>query len=540
MRTRARDAGSPLGGVFGLLELLDEQVALERMAASTARAAALSRNGDPILASYDGNDILATPTPMTTARVSLTLLATTTAAVLLAQAQGTQPLQTIPGPQGTHTENGLAGYAKILCSGVFVSGRTPEDVVRGSAYFFMPQAEQDQVTWTIDRKAQLARASIGKTTREARYHGDQGCIIENPAKPGIHFKPTTVTTTLPPAAAQAWPMGDRVDASAPALGVDRSKLDAAVDAAFNDPEALTAAFLVVHKGRIVAERYAPGITSDTQLESWSMGKSLAATLFALLVRDGTYTLEQPAPVPLWRGPNDPRGAIRNIDLLRMSAGLKFLGNQEAGSNQTYPDHYYIYTGGIDAFEYSITRPQEYPPNTDGRYRNSDPLTITYLIKMAVSKRGENILTWPQRALFDRIGIRRQILETDPYGNFLISGYDYGSARNWARIGLLYLQDGMWQGQRLLPEGWATFVSTPAPAWKRPEYGGFFWLNRVKQWNLPAETYFAAGAGGQNTWIVPSHDLVIVRMGHMRGQGPARRATNTALGLVMEAVGAPAR
>ena len=262
-------------------------------------------------------------------------------------------------------------------------------------------------------------------------------------------------------------------------------MTAAADAAFADPAAMTAAFLVVHKGRIVAERYAPGITRDTQLESWSMGKSLAATLFALLVKDGTYTLEQPAPVPLWRAPGDPRGTIRNIDLLRMSAGLKFLGNQEPGSNQTYPDHYYIYTGGIDAFDYSITRPQEYPPNTDGRYRNSDPLTITYLAKLAVTKRGENFLTWPQRALFDRIGIRRQVLETDPYGNFLITGYDYGTARNWARIGLLYLQDGMWQGQRLLPEGWATFVSTPAPAWKRPEYGGFFWLNRINTWNLPA-------------------------------------------------------
>ena len=268
-----------------------------------------------------------------------------------------------------------------------------------------------------------------------------------------------------------------------------------------------------------------------------MGKSLAATLFALLVKDGTYTLEQPAPVPLWQQPGDPRSAIRNIDLLRMSAGLKFLGNQEPGSNQTYPDHYYIYTGGIDAFEYSITRPQEYPPNTDGRYRNSDPLTITYLAKLAVTRRGEEFLTWPQRALFDRIGIRRQVLETDPYGNFLITGYDYGTARNWARIGLLYLQDGMWQGQRILPEGWAEFVSTPAPAWKRPEYGGFFWLNRIGTWNLPPETYFAAGAGGQNTWIVPSQQLVIVRMGHMRGQGAARRATNTALGLVMEAVGA---
>jgi CubicO group peptidase (beta-lactamase class C family) len=448
----------------------------------------------------------------------------------------TQPKPVIPAPQGTHTENGLAGYAKILCSGVFVSGREAEDVARGSAYFFMPRDEQEQVTWTIDRAAKLARASSGGTTREARFHGDQGCVIENPAAPGIHFTPAPVRTKLPDAASQPWPMGDRATTTTLPEGIDRSTLDAAVDAAFADPAAMTAAFLVVYKGQVVAERYAAGITKDTQLESWSMGKSLAATLFALLVKDGTYTLEQPAPVPLWQKPGDPRAAIRNIDLLRMSAGMKFLGNQEPGSSQTYPDHYYIYTGGIDAFDYSITRPQEYPPNTDGRYRNSDPLTITYLSKLAITKRGENFLTWPQRALFDTIGIRRQVLETDPYGNFLITGYDYGTARNWARIGLLYLQDGMWQGRRILPEGWTTFVSTPAPAWKRPEYGGFFWLNRVGTWNLPADAYFAAGAGGQNTWIVPSQQLVIVRMGHMRGQGPARRATNTALELVMKAVG----
>jgi len=253
------------------------------------------------------------------------------------------------------------------------------------------------------------------------------------------------------------------------------------------------------------------------------------------VKDGTYTLEQRAPVPLWQRPGDPRGAIRNIDLLRMSAGLKFVGNQEGAPSGTVLDHYYIYTGGIDSYEYSITRPQEFAPNTRGFYRNCDPLTIGYLIKQAVTKRGEAYLTWPQRALFDAIGIRRQVLETDPYGNFLFTGYDYGTARNWARIGQLYLQDGMWQGRRILPEGWTTFVSTLAPAWPRPVYGGLFWINGDGGWNLPRETYLAAGAGGQNTWIVPSHQLVIVRMGHMRGQGAARAATNRALGLVMDAV-----
>ena len=467
--------------------------------------------------------------------IVLTALTLTTGGLLYAQ-QAPAP-QSIPGPQGTHTENGLAGFAKILCSGVFVSGREPADVANGSAYFFMPAAERDKVTYTVDRQAQLARATVGDISREARFYGDQGCIIQNPSKPGIHFTRVAVTTTLPDAMTTAWPMGDKPDTSAWPADVDKAKIDAAVEAAFSNPAALTAAFIVVHKGRILGERYMPGITKDTQLESWSMGKSIAATLFALLVKDGTYTLEQPAPVPLWqKDPNDPRAKIRNMDLLRMSAGLKFLGNQEAESRDRYPDHYYIYTGGIDAFEYSITRPQEFPPNTRGLYRNSDPLTITYLAKLAVTKRGENFLTWPQRALFDKIGIRRQVLETDPHGNFLISGYDYGTVRNWARIGMLYLQDGMFNGQRVLPEGWAKFVSTPAPAWPKGEYGGFFWLTPPGSSSpLPAGTYRAAGAGGQTTWIVPSHDLVVVRMGHMRGQGAANAPTNTALKLIVEAV-----
>jgi CubicO group peptidase (beta-lactamase class C family) len=469
-------------------------------------------------------------------RTLQSLLAAGLLTATLAARQSPQP--GYPTPVGSPTDNGLAGFAKILCSAVFVSGREPAEAARNSAYFFMPRAEQDKVTYTVDREQKVVHATLGELTRDARFYGDQGCIIQPRGGSGIHFTPVAVRSTLPDAAGQPWPAGDRIEPAAFPAGVDRSRLDAALDAAFADPNALTAAFLVVYKGQIVAERYAPGITRDTQLESWSMGKSITSTLFSLLVKDGTYSLDQPAPVPLWHAAGDPRGRIRNIDLLRMSAGLKFVGNQEPGAPApaTVLDHYFIYTGGIDAFNYSITRPVEFEPNTEGRYRNCDPLTIGYLIKLAVQKRGEEYLTWPQRMLFDRIGIRRQVLETDPYGNFLLTGYDYGTARNWARLGMLYAQDGVWQGQRILPEGWAKFVSTLAPAWKTPVYGGSFWINGDGNWNLPKDTYLAAGAGGQNTWIVPGRDLVIVRMGHMRGQGAARRATNAALTLVGQAVG----
>ena len=456
---------------------------------------------------------------------------------LIAAAVAVQPARqpSAYAPSGTPIELGLAGYAKVLCSAIYVSGRDPNEAAKNSGFFMMPEGQADKVTWTVDRDAKIIRMTLGDVTREAKFYGDQGCIIQAPGKPGIHFKPVKVTTELPDAAGQPWPMGDRVDGTA--SGIDQAKLTAAVDAAFSDPAALTAAFLVVHKGRIVAERYLPGITKDTQLESWSMGKSITSTLFGLLVKDGTYNLEQPAPVPAWKSPDDPRSKIRNIDLLRMSGGLRFLAEQDPdySRDKGYPDHFYIYTGAVDSFEYSYNRPLQFPPNTEGRYRNCDPLTIGYLIKQAVAKRGEEYLTWPQRRLFDRIGIRRQVLETDPYGNFLLTGYDYGTARNWARIGLLYLQDGMWQGERILPEGWAKFVSTPAPAWREPVYGGLFWINGTASFNLPKDAYYAAGAGGQNTWIVPSLDLVIVRMGHMRGAGAARRPTNAALAMVAEAV-----
>ena len=444
-------------------------------------------------------------------------------------------------PIGTPLELGLAGFAKVVCSAVFVSGRDPAEAARNSGHLLMPSEEESaKATFAIDKDQKIVRMSLGSITREAKFYGDQGCIIHRPERQGkqIFFTPVPVTSALPDAISQSWPMGDRPDASPWPAGLDKAKVDAAVQAAFADPAALTAAFVVLHKGRIVGERYLSGITKDTQLESWSMGKSIVSTLFALMVKDGVYKLDQPAPIPEWQSPGDPRAKIRTTDLLRMSSGLRFIATQDPDytPDKGYPDHFYMYTGAVDSFDYAVHQPVQFPPNTEGRYRNSDPISTLYLVKLAVAKRGENVLTWPQRALFDRIGIRRQVLETDPFGNFLLTGYDYGTARNWARLGQLYLQDGMWQGTRILPEGWAKFVSTLAPAWKRPVYGGFFWVNGDGAWNIPRDAYFASGAGGQNTFIIPSHQLVVVRMGHARGQGPARKTTNEALRLLVEAVG----
>ena len=431
----------------------------------------------------------------------------------------------------------VAGTAKILCSAVFVSGRdTAEARTHVTPYFLGPMV--DSITrMDVDRQRKLVRLTVAnRITREAKLYGDQGCIIHQPGRDSVFFRPVRVTTKLPDASTMPWPMGDVLPNAPLPAEIDTAKVRMAVDAAFANPASYTAAFVVVYKGRIVGERYGAGANKDMQLESWSMGKSIVGTLIGRLVQQGALKLEDPAPVPEWqKTPGDPRAKIRVIDLMRMSSGLRF----SRGSPEDIPgyhDHDLGYTGAIDAFQFATTRPLQFEPNTFGRYRNSDPLTLGMIIRDIVRKRGEEYLTFPQRALFDKIGIRRQVLETDPYGNFLLNGYDYGTARNWARLGMLYLNDGVWMGERLLPEGWTKFVSTPAPAWKDSAYGGMVWVNARGAWpDLPRDAFAFRGAGLQDVYVIPSRELVIVRMGHFIGMQPGTADLRRAQALLMEAI-----
>lgn len=443
-------------------------------------------------------------------------------------------------PPVTPPSLGLAGYTKVLCSAVFVSDRDPEEAVRNSGYFLMPPRLRDEVAgYDIDREEEAVTMRLEDgPTRTAKYYGDQGCVVHPVGYDGVFFQPLTVESQLPPRESTQWPDGDVVPDEPLSEDIDEAKLEEAVDRAFSDSDALTAAFLVVHKGRIVAERYGLGVDKDTQLESWSMGKSLTATLIGRLIEEGHLTLDEPAPVPRWRVPGDTRGEIRVADLLRMSSGLQFSGTNspEVLEGSAYPDHMLVYTGAIDVFDFSVSRSVEFPPNTVGRYRNSDPLTLGYIFQRIVVEDLEiPYFAAPQKLLFDEIGIRKQILEPDPYGNFVLTGYDYGTARNWARIGLLYLNDGVWQGERLLPADFVEFVSSPAPAWEEPVYGGQFWLNQTGELPIPDDAFYAAGGGNQKTFVIPSHDLVVVRMGHFRGSEASEPILEEALALLMDAI-----
>ncbi len=447
-------------------------------------------------------------------------------------------------PPGEAIDHHAAGFAKVMCSAVFITGLEPDFAAENVGYFTAPYEQRAKLGKpVIDRVKKTVEVPVpNRTTRTAVYLGDQGCVTLPIGQTSVSFKPVRVQSKLPDPATQPWPMGDAPPREPlPPDAIDMAKVKQAVDAAFDPAAGMTAAFVVTWKGRVIGERYGEGITARTPLESWSMGKSVTGTLMGVLIRQGAYQLSQPAPIPEWQSsPGDPRAKIRIVDLLHMSSGLRIKAPQDPDYDPagTYPDHVYLYTGTVNSFHYAATRPLQWPPNTVGRYHNTDPVLVNYLIRLAVEKRGEEYLSFPRRALFDRVGMRTMVVETDPYGNFLLQGYEFASARDWARLGNLYLKDGVWNGERILPEGWSKFVSTLAPAWeadKRPIYGGFFWLNGDGAYPVPKDAYYMSGAGGQTTLIIPSHDLVVVRLGHYKGATQGGASFRKALSILMEAV-----
>ena len=432
-----------------------------------------------------------------------------------------------------HIRGHVAGMsAHHLCAGVFVVGRdyerSVEEVVAQDIRPFDRFDWQDGFEYAVDFETRTASVSgDGVPTQYAEYNGDQGCTILPDGFEDVTFEPQVVERRSPDPDVTAWPTGDMgAYHDPPPAEVDMAALGAALDWAMAQREHNTRAVVVIYAGKILGERYAPGFTRNTPQISWSQGKSIASALVGAAIQAGHLDvgLDDPAPVPEWQGADDPRREIRLRDLLNMSSGLDF---QNLGSDPVLRwthahEHSRIYFEGIDVFEHAIDQPMDRAPGEIFRYRNSDPLTATRIVRQTVEARGEDWLTYPQRILFDRIGARNYVLETDAWGNFIITGYDYGSSWDWARFGLLHLWDGVWPtpdggSDRILPEGWVDFVSTPAPGAELLNYGGLFWVNRGGAFpRAPADAYWAAGAMGQYTAIIPSRDLVIVRLGPSPG------------------------
>ena len=408
----------------------------------------------------------------------------------------------------------LAMASHHLCSGLYVVGRdlirSPEEVVNQDISRFDIFDWRDDFYYTVNQKGKTATVSIkGGPSWTSKYNGDQGCTILPQGTSDVFFERSSIESKLPDAATQQWPTGD---VEAYAL---RPQLNEALNWAMSRKEQNTRALLVVHRGKIIGERYAGGFGKNTPQISWSQGKSITAALIGVLIHQGELKLDDRAPVAEWQDDNDPRNKITIRHLVRMSSGLDFknYGLDSAESWTLANEHFRIYTDAINVFEHAVNQPLEIQPGTVFRYRNSDPLTLGYIIQNIVEARGDDYLSFPRKALFDKIGARDYVLETDVYGNFIMTGYDYGSAMDWARFGLLHLQDGVWQGERILAKGWVDFITTPTPTDPQKGYGGSFWLNRGHAWDrVPEDAFWPSGFMGQVTVIIPSREMVIVRLG----------------------------
>jgi CubicO group peptidase (beta-lactamase class C family) len=272
--------------------------------------------------------------------------------------------------------------------------------------------------------------------------------------------------------------------------------------------------MVVHQGRIVHERYAPGVNVTTKTRTWSTAKSIAVTLMGMLVDQGRLELDEPLGLE-WLPANsspetDPRNAITLRHVLNMSSGLETVDNQgleyATGSGLAY-------WAGASSIVGARSRGLIREPGTYWDYENYDTLLGVLAMKRALGDE-RTYREFPRRALLDKIGMRNTLVSVDRFGDFILSSQVYTNARDLARFGLLYLNGGVWNGERLISEDWIDFTRTPAPATASTgnQYGGQWWLVPDDRDDVPRTAYSTAGNRGQYVVVVPSHDLVIVRRG----------------------------
>ncbi len=394
----------------------------------------------------------------------------------------------------------FTGYAaKDLASWTFLTQRTQQDIEKHDLSFFPVNLSHN----VIDKKNKTVTGTfLGMAKQVAVYRQGLGCTLLADADMA-EVKKQKMTEPVLPGNPQDiyWPMGDKMRDTVPP-NVDLKKLKAAIDSAFNKGN--TRAVVVAYDTVFMREKYAPGFDKNTRILGWSMSKSITSALVGILVKRGKLDVNAPAPLKEWQ--NDRRKNIRLVDLLHQSSGLKW--NEDYGdiSDVTIM----LYRKGNMA-EFAIHHPAIYPPDSVWYYSSGNTNIVSEIIRRTIGN-DQQYWNFPRKALFNKIGMRSAVLETDASGNFVGSSYTFATPRDWARFGLFYLEDGVWQGKRILPEGWVKFSRTPARK-SKDQYGVQFWLNKgTHEIKGYPDIYYCDGFHGQRVYIIPSKDLVVVRMG----------------------------
>lgn len=403
----------------------------------------------------------------------------------------------------------VAGYrALFTCSAHFFAGRPLDDIKKVElvdyAHLNYPDPE-------IDESLQLVKASdLDGNIQIAAFRDSMGCTIlpQHWDESDIHHLPYVELGPAPDMSDVPFPVGDKVALASNGLRRGFSHLDSVVQAAFDSTDYgqgfVTVSVLIIKDGELLAERYRPGFGIHTGYRTWSTAKSISATVMGIASGQGLYDLKGKADVPEWQFGADPRAEISYKQLFWMSSGLA------GGGNNTYA----VYFGGQDVISAVTSTELLSEPGTTWRYANNDTLLLLRALRHQI---GDDVryMRYPYDELLHRIGMFHTRMESDHQGNFVGSSQVYTTARDLARFGVFLANDGLWQGKRILPEGWIEFSRTPAPS--RPVeagkqgYGAQFWLLDQMP-GVPKDTFTSSGNKGQYVSVVPGQNLVVVRTG----------------------------
>ena len=411
---------------------------------------------------------------------------------------------------------------KAVCSEVFVADRDLDTVLAGDFQRIHPV--MDRVKVALDTEAQSVRGSLFGILGRVRvdYRSGYGCSI------AINGKPFDEAFETVPVDPQAWLV--EIDPEIQAL------TEAARLSSSGDVSADIRALLVIQNGVIIAEDYAEGFGPDVPMQSWSMAKSVTQAMTAIAVEYGLLSLTDQELMPEWEG-DDPRSAITLQNLLHMTDGLDF--REDYGDPKSEVTRMLFNSRHMGKF--ASKSPLAYEPGTRWAYSSGTTNILSAVLRRAIEDSGQDYHSWPYRHLFARIGMTSAVFETDAGGTFIGSSYLYATARDWARLGQLYLNDGMWDGYRILPEGSVRYATTSAIPGEIDFYGEQWWLNRnipdvgYRLPGFPETTYYMGGHDVQRVIVIPSKNAVIVRLGMTRPPVDDQKDVGPAMAAIFDAL-----
>jgi CubicO group peptidase (beta-lactamase class C family) len=397
-----------------------------------------------------------------------------------------------------------------MCSAVFVSGLDPEMFYReGVRPVIAPVGFLMDYRIDRDRK-EVTAVFAGLVSSRAVFLGAEGCRI---AHEGIAPAAMDDLSTTAKHAAKPLP----VDPVNPAL-------EAALDREFAEPESgphrWTKSVVILHDGRIVAERYAPGYGPETPQIGWSVTKSVTNALIGILVRQNKLAVDAPVPIAAWRDPKDPRHAITIDNLLRMNSGIKFGQSLYSDWLSAFDPSTQMEFDMADQAGFAEMAELGAAPGLRWNYTNGNTMLLARMIRDKAGGDAASVVRFARRELFDKLGMENATLEFDSVGTPIGSSHMWASTRDWARFGQFYLNDGVVNGERILPEGWVDYSARLTPGSETCGYGAGFWTNRGTiggaarriGLGMPPDSFMARGSQGQYIVIVPSARLVVVRLG----------------------------